>query len=73
MSRSCAIVNVLSCLLIVVQCIELLIECGTDVNARDNTQGSSPLFEAVRRRKKKAVNVLLTAKADPNIARSDGK
>ena len=54
-----------------VQCMKLLIQYGVDLNVCDDVEGTSPLFEAVKSRRQEAINMLLTANADPTISRKE--
>ena len=53
------------------QCMEILIKYGADLNIRDNLGGATPLFEAVRNGRTEAVRTLIGVNADVNLALSE--
>lgn len=53
--------------------VELLAGRGSDVNERETTSGTTPLYAAAAFGREEAVAILLLWGADPNLAGADGK
>ena len=53
------------------QCMEILIKYGADLDIRDNLGGSTPLFEAARNGRTEAVRTLIGVNADVNLSREE--
>ncbi|HEX4808026.1 MAG TPA: ankyrin repeat domain-containing protein [Bryobacteraceae bacterium] len=53
--------------------VELLVGRGSDVNERETTSGTTPLYAAAAFGREQAVAILLLWGADPNMVGTDGK